>query len=73
MIKTKLQSLLGAFFPYAVLGIAAVLTLTLLSLFAYVLLWGVVVGAILFAGFAIKNYFFPKKSSRIIKGWIIKR
>lgn len=52
----KLQRLFGTVLPYLVLGIAVALILGLFIMLSYVLLWGIMIGGILWAVAAIKKY-----------------
>ncbi len=49
--------------PFFVVGISIALLLALLFVFAYVLVWGLIIGGILWIGYALKCYFFPSETA----------
>ena len=56
--------LLESFFPYLLIGVAIALLPLLFGLiivFSHVLLWGAIIGAIIWGGVLIKDRFFKKK------------
>lgn len=72
IMNNKLQQLLEQLIPFILFGIAIALVIGLFIMISYVLVWGIMLGAIIWAGYAIKNYFFPpyspeKKDGRIIE------
>ncbi len=59
-MNKKLQNLLESVIPFLVLGIAVALAVGLFIMLSYVLVWGLVIGGILWLITFVKNYFFPK-------------
>lgn len=70
-MNDKLRSLLESLIPFIVLGVATSLIIGLFIMFSYVLVWGIFIGAILWAGFLIKNFLFPSKAIPKTEGRII--
>lgn len=72
-MNDKLRRILGqvmiAFGPYILFGIIITCAIGLFILSWYVLLWGMIIGFLLWLYALIKRYFFPKKTST--KGRII--
>ena len=56
---------------FLVIGVAIAFTAALFILFFYVLMWGAIIGGIIWLVFVVKNYFFPKKPPSQHKGRII--
>ena len=50
--------------PFLIIGAIIALIVVLFIFLAYVALWGIVIGAVLYAFTAIKRYFFPNKYSQ---------
>jgi hypothetical protein len=57
--------------PFIILGVAISLIIGLFIMLSYVLVWGVVLGAIIWLAVMIKNYLFPSQASEARKGRII--
>ena len=53
------------------LGFGIAFSIALILMFFYVLIWGVIIGGIIWVGFVIKNALFPKKDKPARKGRII--
>lgn len=70
-MQEKIQRALEQFFPLMIIGIAIALLIGVLVMLSYVLLWGVVIGAILWVAMLIKETWFTQhtkpKSPRIIE------
>lgn len=58
-MNEKLKQALENIIPFLVLGIAIALAVGFFILFSYVLFWGLIVGAVLWALSFVKNLFFP--------------
>jgi Na+-transporting methylmalonyl-CoA/oxaloacetate decarboxylase gamma subunit len=71
-MKKSSANLLETLIPFMVMGIAIALFIGLFILMSYVLVWGIVIGGILWLVAFIKNKFFPspkrteKKQGRVI-------
>ncbi len=70
-MNNKLQQLLEQLLPFIILGIAIALVIGLFIMLSYVFIWGALLGAIIWLGFAIKNYLFPSSSNDKNEGRII--
>ena len=70
MNKT-LQQIFEHLIPFIILGVAISLIIGLFIMLSYVLVWGVVLGAIIWLAVMIKNYLFPSQASEQRKGRII--
>lgn len=71
IMNKKPQQLLEHIIPFIVLGIVIALSITLFIIFTYVLLWGLVIGGVLWLIMFIKNYFFAKPAAKNTEGRII--
>ena len=58
----KLQNILGQLLPLILIGISIVITIGLLILFSYALIWGSLIGIILWVVLVLKHKFFPENS-----------
>lgn len=65
------EKLLEQLFPFILLGIGIALVIGLLIMFSYVLVWGVIIGAAIWLGYFIKEYFFSDKKPKNKNGRII--
>ncbi|KTD23011.1 hypothetical protein [Legionella londiniensis] len=70
-MNNKFQQLLEQLIPFIVLGIGIALAIGLLIMFSYVLVWGVLIGGVIWLVYFIKNYFFPGPSENQKKGRVI--
>jgi TRAP-type C4-dicarboxylate transport system permease small subunit len=70
-MNEKLQRLLENIVPFLMLGIAIALIIGLFIMLSYVLIWGLLIGGILWAISFIKNYFFPRHQPAKTKGRVI--
>ncbi len=58
----KLQRLLGQLVPFIIVGIGIALAIGLLIMFSYALMWGVLIGCIIWLIALIKQALFPSKN-----------
>lgn len=70
-MNNKLKAIFEQLIPFLLIGIAIALIIGLFIMLSYVLLWGFVLGAIIWAGFSIKNYLFPAHPTEKNEGRII--
>lgn len=70
MNKT-LQQLLAQLIPFIMLGIGIALAIGLLIMFSYVLVWGILIGGVIWLIYVVKNYLFPTPSREKKKGRVI--
>lgn len=60
------------FIGFIIVGIGIAIALALFMMLAYAVVWGIVIGAILWLAFWLKDYFFPaKKKEKPRKGRVI--
>ncbi|AWN72547.1 hypothetical protein LEAN103870_16335 [Legionella anisa] len=62
--KSPLGKILENLVPFLVAGVAIALFFGLLFMFSYVLVWGLLIGGILWLVATIKQYLFPSKSTK---------
>ncbi|HHT0592490.1 TPA: hypothetical protein ACTXXA_000351 [Legionella anisa] len=62
--KSPLGKIFENLVPFLVAGVAIALFFGLLFMFSYVLVWGLLIGGILWLGATIKQYLFPSKSTQ---------
>ena len=65
------QQLLAQLVPFIMLGIGIALAIGLLIMFSYVLVWGILIGGVIWMIYVIKSYFSPTPSNKKKKGRII--
>jgi hypothetical protein len=72
-MNEKLQQFLENLIPFLMLGIAIAIVIWLFIMFSYVLIWGVLIGGVLWVISLFKKLFFPNgtKTSIERKGRII--
>lgn len=70
-MNDKIKQLIQTLVPFLVLGVIAALFVGLLIMFSSILVWGIFIGAILWAVTMIKNFFFPVKEIPKTEGRII--
>jgi hypothetical protein len=70
-MNNKLQELLEQLIPYILLGIAIALIVGLFIMLSYVLIWGIVIGGVIWLVMAIKNLLFPTVKIDNKKGRVI--
>jgi hypothetical protein len=68
----KIQELIEQLVPFILLGITIAAIIALFIMVSYVLIWGLVLGGILWIGVVVKSFLFPtqspiKKEGRIIE------
>ena len=72
-MNSRLKQLSTQFMPFIILGISLTVVIGLMILLFYVFVWGVLLGALIWLGMKIKNYFSPppaattKHKGRIIE------
>lgn len=59
----KLQRLFQQLVPFIVVGIGIALTIGLLIMFSYALMWGILIGFIIWLIALVKQALFPSKST----------
>lgn len=69
-MNDKFQTALETLIPYLILGCAIALIVGLVFLFSYVLMWGLLIGAVLWLIALAKSFLFPGKKKES-KGRII--
>ncbi|HHF7372834.1 hypothetical protein [Legionella bozemanae] len=62
--KSPLGKIFENLVPFLVAGVAIALFFGLLFMFSYVLIWGLLIGGVLWLITAIKQYLFPDKSNK---------
>ncbi|MGQ3888414.1 hypothetical protein ACQUW5_05205 [Legionella sp. CNM-1927-20] len=70
-MNKRLNYLFQTLIPFLIIGIAIAMLLGLLIMFSYVLMWGILIGGILWLVSVIKNFLFPKKVLAKSEGRII--
>lgn len=65
-MNNKLQEIIQTLVPFIMLGVVAALCIGLVLMFSSVLIWGVFIGAILWAGNMLKTLLFPGKKNNQI-------
>lgn len=71
-MNNKFKQMLELLPTFIILGIAIAMVIGLFIMLSYVLVWGLLLGAIIWLVVMIKNYFFPqssqdKKAGRVIE------
>ncbi|KTD28028.1 MULTISPECIES: hypothetical protein [Legionella] len=59
----KLERLFENLVPFLLLGIAVALVIGLFIMFSYVLMWGFLIGLVMWAIYSVKNLLFPRQAS----------
>ncbi|OGV40436.1 MAG: hypothetical protein A3F46_04185 [Legionellales bacterium RIFCSPHIGHO2_12_FULL_42_9] len=73
-MNNYLKVLINSIVPFVLLGIAVSLIIGLAIMFSYVLVWGILIGVILWIVTSIKEFFFPSATTQnkvVIRGRII--
>lgn len=70
-MNEKLHGFLQQLIPFLILGISIALVIGLFIMFSYVLVWGLLIGGILWVIALVKSYLFPSNTSNETKGRII--
>ncbi|RUQ90392.1 hypothetical protein [Legionella septentrionalis] len=61
-MNKKVQKALEQLLPFILLGMAIAFAVGVLIMFSYVLIWGILIGTVIWTAVLLKNYFFPKKT-----------
>lgn len=64
-MNDKIERIFANLIPFIILGIVIALVVGLFIMFSYVVMWGILIGAILWAVYSIKHWLFS--SSNTIK------
>ncbi|MFA5960206.1 MAG: hypothetical protein WC785_06790 [Tatlockia sp.] len=64
-MNDKLQKSLEGLVPYLMLGIAIALVIGLFIMFSYVVVWGLLIGALLWLVSVVRTYLFPVKPTQV--------
>ena len=70
-MNNKLKQMIELLPTFIVIGIALALITGLFIMLSYVLVWGLILGGILWIGMLIKNYLFPSAAMTKNEGRII--
>jgi len=70
-MNIKLQRIIGQLIPFILIGIIIAFSIGLLVIFSYVLMWGLLIGAVIWVTITVKNYFFPRQSPVKTPGRVI--
>lgn len=70
-MNDKLQKILENLIPFFVLGVAIALVIGLLFMFSYLLIWGLIIGGILWLASLAKEYLFPAATDKKSQGRVI--
>ena len=70
-MNNKLKLMLELLPTFMMVGIAIALIIGLFIMLSYVVVWGLILGGILWVGVLIKNYLFPSATLRKNEGRII--
>ena len=71
MMKPKWQHAINQFLPFLLFGITIALLVGLLVIFAYIAIWGLMIGTIIWLVAFVKTRFFSGKITRQTAGRII--
>lgn len=67
-MKNTVEKVLEKFAPFAAIGIAIVLVISVLIIFSYIFLWGLIVGALVWVAAIVKRYFSTKNTNpKVVK------
>lgn len=70
-MRNKWQQMLQSIAPFFMLGLAIAAVLGLLIMFSWILLWGFVIGSVLWLVATIKRFIFPSQKNKTSHGRII--
>ena len=70
-MNNKLKQMLELLPTFIIMGIAIALIIGLFIMLSYVVVWGLILGGLLWVGVVIKNYLCPSQSVSKNKGRII--
>ncbi|ARG96455.1 hypothetical protein [Legionella micdadei] len=60
----KVERIFQNLIPFLILGIAIALVIGLFIMFSYVLMWGFLIGSVMWAIYSVKNFLFPRQVSK---------
>jgi len=70
-MKTKFNQVFEQLLPFCILGIAIALIIGLFIMLSYVLIWGILIGGMIWLGYVIKSFLFPSQLEEKNEGRII--
>lgn len=70
-MNSRLQQALQNLVPFVILGILVAFLIGLIFMFSYILVWGLVIGGILWIISFLKQFFLPSKAVKKQEGRII--
>ena len=70
-MNNKVKHIFEQLIPFIVLGVAIALIIGLFIMVSYVLIYGIILGAVIWLGFAIKNLLTPSSRASKHEGRII--
>lgn len=70
-MKKTVQQIFEPLVPFIILGVAIALIIGLLIMLSYVLVWGIVLGGILWLAVIVKNLLFPPHTADKNEGRVI--
>ncbi len=70
-MNKRLNYLFQTIIPFLLVGMVIAMLIGLLIMFSYVLMWGILIGGILWVVSVVKNLIFPKKTILKSEGRII--
>lgn len=70
-MNDKLEKILENLIPFFLLGVAIALLIGLLFMFSYLLVWGLIIGGILWLASLAKEYLFPASPDKKSQGRVI--
>ncbi|KTC76801.1 hypothetical protein [Legionella brunensis] len=70
-MNEKFERLIQQLVPFLIAGIAIALVIGLFIMFSYVLIWGLVIGGVLWLVYFVKSLLFPGQKSETTKGRVI--
>ncbi len=66
-MKNSFSAILDRFIPYLIMGVAIALAFAILIMLFHVIIWGALIGIVIFVIMFIKQKFFPSKPSKDAK------
>ncbi|STX30018.1 Uncharacterised protein [Legionella beliardensis] len=70
-MNNRLNYFFQTLIPFLIIGIAIAMLVGLLIMFSYILVWGILIGGILWLASIVKNFLFPKRVISKTDGRII--
>ncbi len=61
-MNEKLTRMLQQLLPFLLIGVSVSLLIGLFILFSYLLVWGLIIGTVIWLAALVKNYFFPSNA-----------